>query len=51
MIDSLLLLAEENNNSWIKVDSKDYWRNDSNVFPDRVYVGWMLYMPTYSYLN
>lgn len=45
MIDSLLLLAEENNKSWIKVDSKGYWRNDCNVFPDRVYVGWMLYLP------
>lgn len=45
MIDSLLLLAEKSNKSWIKVDSKCYWRNDCNVFPDRVYVGWMLYLP------
>ncbi|HCI6169388.1 TPA: immunity 52 family protein [Klebsiella quasipneumoniae subsp. quasipneumoniae] len=45
MIDSLLLLAEKSNKSWIKVDSKCYWRNDCNFFPDRVYVGWMLYLP------
>ncbi len=45
MIDSLLLLAERNNKSWMKVDSKGYWRNDCNVFPDRIYVGWMLYLP------
>lgn len=45
MIDSLLLLAEGKNNLWIKVDSKGYWRHDRNVFPDRIYVGWMLYLP------
>ncbi|MEZ2605071.1 Imm52 family immunity protein [Kluyvera intermedia] len=45
MIDSLLVLAEGKNKSWIKVDSKGYWRHDHNVFPDRIYVGWMLYLP------
>jgi len=45
MIDSLLLLAKGKNTSWIKVDSKGYWRQDRNVFPDRIYVGWMLYLP------
>lgn len=45
MIDSLLLLAKGESRSWIKVDSKGYWRKDRNVFPDRIYVGWMLYIP------
>lgn len=45
MIDSLLLLAEGRSNAWIKVDSKGYWLHDRNVFPDRIYVGWMLYIP------
>lgn len=45
MIDSLLLLAKGKGKSWIKVDSKGYWLHDRNVFPDRIYVGWMLYIP------
>lgn len=45
VIDSLSLLAKGKNRTWIKVDSKGYWRKDRNVFPDRLYVGWMLYIP------
>ncbi|AVR05761.1 Imm52 family immunity protein [Pluralibacter gergoviae] len=45
MIDSLVLLASGKNKAWIKVDSKGYWRHDRNVFPDRIYIGWMLYIP------
>ncbi|EOC0244211.1 Imm52 family immunity protein, partial [Cronobacter sakazakii] len=45
MIDSLLLLAEGKNKTWISVDSKGYWYHDRNIFPDRIYVGWMLYLP------
>ncbi|MEE9683467.1 Imm52 family immunity protein [Lelliottia amnigena] len=45
MLNSLFHLAEGKSKSWIKVDSKGYWRNDRNVFPDRIYVGWMLYVP------
>lgn len=45
MIDSLSLLAKGESRTWIKVDSKGYWRKDQNVFPDRIYVGWMLYIP------
>ncbi|EPY5345295.1 Imm52 family immunity protein [Klebsiella quasipneumoniae] len=45
MINSLMQLAQGENKAWIKVDSKGYWRNDYNVFPDRIYVGWMLYLP------
>ncbi|EGT4423402.1 immunity 52 family protein [Cronobacter sakazakii] len=45
MIDSLLLLAEGKNKTWISVDSKGYWYLDRNIFPDRIYVGWMLYLP------
>ncbi|MEI9883878.1 Imm52 family immunity protein [Atlantibacter hermannii] len=45
MIDSLQLLTKENGKSWIKVDSKGYWLHNRNVFPDRIYVGWMLYIP------
>ncbi|MEG0205983.1 MAG: Imm52 family immunity protein [Citrobacter sp.] len=45
MIDSLLLLAKGKGKSWMKVDSKGYWLHDRNVFPDRIYVGWMLCIP------
>lgn len=45
MINSLCLLAKGQSKSWIMVDSKGYWLNDQNVFPDRIYVGWMLYIP------
>jgi len=45
MIDSLLLLSQRDNRIWIMVDSKGYWLHEKNVFPDRVYVGWMLYLP------
>lgn len=45
MIESLMFLARGKECPWIKVDSKGYWLHDRNVFPDRIYVGWMLYIP------
>lgn len=45
LLDSITILSKDNDKSWIIVSSKGYWLKGRNVFPDRMCVGWMLYLP------
>ena len=45
MISMVMFLARTRNKAYVAVDSKGYKLNKYNVFPDRIYVGWMLYIP------
>lgn len=45
MVKAISLLARDSMKTWIMVDSRCYWLHDKNVFPDRAYVGWMIFIP------
>lgn len=45
MISAVMVLASNRKKTYIAVDSKGYSLQERNVFPDRMYVGWMLYIP------
>jgi len=45
MISMVMFLACTRAKSYITVDSKGYRLKGESVFPDRIYVGWMLYIP------
>ena len=45
IIDAIHILVKNKKDAWIMVDSKCYWLNEKNVFWDRAYDGWMIYIP------
>ena len=45
MISMVNYLACSRMQAYITVDSKGYHLHKRNVFPDRIYVGWMIYIP------
>lgn len=42
----LISLVSNENHIYASVNTNGYWNNNENVFPDRIYVGWMIYIPT-----
>ena len=46
MISMVRYLSCSRGRSYISVDSKGYHLHKRNVFPDRIYVGWMIYIPS-----
>lgn len=45
LIKSVAIISKDKENTWITVDSKGYRLHGRNVFPDRMSVGWILYLP------
>ncbi|WP_075183698.1 Imm52 family immunity protein [Pantoea sp. 1.19] len=45
VIDFAMSLVFNKNNMYASISTNGYWNNCSNVFPDRIPVGWMIYIP------
>ncbi|UNK21964.1 Imm52 family immunity protein [Yersinia intermedia] len=45
VIDFLTFLVSNKGHVYASINTNGYWNNSENVFPDRICVGWMIYIP------